>query len=83
MDPTLGVRILFAIIVGTLVSFNSLAVDSGVDSHFSVTRPSCRRHRHNAGGLQPALPRRVQDRVRDGDGVAAAAPRDAESLLRR
>ena len=32
MDPTLGVRILFAIIVGTLVSFNSLAVDSGADS---------------------------------------------------
>ena len=27
MDPTLGVRILFAIIVGTLVSFNSLAAD--------------------------------------------------------
>ena len=25
-------------------------------------------------GLQPALPRRVQDRVRDRDGVAAAAP---------
>ena len=32
MDPTLGVRILFAIIVGTLVSFNSLAVDTGADS---------------------------------------------------
>ena len=27
MDSTLGVRILFAIIVGTLVSFNSLAAD--------------------------------------------------------
>ena len=81
MDPTLGVRILFAIIVGTLVSFNSLAVDSGVDSHFSVTRPSCRRHRHNAGGLQPALPRRVQDRVRDRDRFTETAPRDAIAVL--
>ena len=90
MDSTLGVRILFAIIVGTLVSFNSLAVDTGADSlqrgaafASTPTRRRRRRHRRNAGGLQPPVPRRVQDRVRDRDRFIETAPRDAVAVLRR
>ena len=56
MDSTLGVRILFAIIVGTLVSFNSLAVDTGADSlqrgaAFASTpsTPSTQRRRTTTG----------------------------------
>ena len=36
-----------------------------------------RRRRRNAGGLQPPVPRRVQDRVRDRDRFIETAPRDA------
>jgi hypothetical protein len=86
MDSTLGVRILFAIIVGTLVSFNSLAVDTGADSlqlgaASRRRQRDERRHRRNAGGLQPPLPRRVQDRVRDRDRFIETAPRDAVPVL--
>ena len=53
-------------------------------THFSMARPRRRRRRRrNAGGLQPALPRRVQDRVRDRDRFIETAPRDAVALLRR